>query len=114
MTAATSAVEVVSLPMSRRAPPASLAPPRISGFSTMMYAIVKKVAKPPRISRSTVEPRSEMWKNASSRERGGVSRSSLNSVAMRVPPLAGGVERAPVPSSRRPPGVNDGAGAACC
>src|SRR4029450_9527723 len=36
--------------------------------------MVKKGAKPPRISRSTVEPRSEMWKKASSPERGGVAR----------------------------------------
>src|SRR5215216_5370044 len=38
--------------------------------------MVKKVARPPRISRSTVEPRSEMWKKASSPERGGVPRGS--------------------------------------
>ena len=29
----------------------------INGLSAMMYAIVKKVTRPPRISRATVEPR---------------------------------------------------------
>jgi hypothetical protein len=31
-----------------------------------MYAIVKNVAKPPRTSRETVEPRWVIWKNESS------------------------------------------------
>jgi hypothetical protein len=38
---------------------------RMSGFSTRMYAIVKKVTMPPRISRESVEPRSVMWKKRS-------------------------------------------------
>lgn len=35
---------------------------RMIGFSTMMYAIAKKVAKPPRISRDSVLPRSVIRK----------------------------------------------------
>lgn len=40
----------------------SFALPRMIGFSTMMYAMAKKVAKPPRISRGSVLPRSETRK----------------------------------------------------
>lgn len=45
--------------------------PMMSGLSTTMYAIVKKVTIPPRTSRPTVEPRSEMWKKPSSPPRRG-------------------------------------------
>jgi hypothetical protein len=34
----------------------------MSGLSTTMYAMVKKVANPPRISAPTDEPRAPMWK----------------------------------------------------
>ncbi|CAM5673149.1 hypothetical protein SBADM41S_08624 [Streptomyces badius] len=43
----------------------SFALPRMIGLSTMMYAIAKNVANPPRNSRATVDPRSEILKNRS-------------------------------------------------
>ena len=60
----------------------STAPPRISGFSTTMYAIVKKVARPPRTSRLIVEPRAEISKNRSKPFRGWVGSEGM--------PLSGG------------------------
>src|SRR3954453_24151699 len=65
ITAATRAVEVVSAEIGRDLPVTSLALERISGFSTTMYAIVKKVATPPRISRCRVELRRETEKKRS-------------------------------------------------
>ncbi|GAA3128467.1 hypothetical protein GCM10017687_49440 [Streptomyces echinatus] len=60
--AAVSAVAVTSWPLSRWCPYMSFALLRMIGFSTMMYAIAKKVARPPRISRATELPRSEILK----------------------------------------------------
>ncbi|XYX71183.1 hypothetical protein ACAD37_02068 [Clavibacter nebraskensis] len=47
----------------------ALKPPRISGLSTTMYAIVTKVRTPPRISRAYVDPRFVTSKNRSSAPR---------------------------------------------
>lgn len=60
--AAVRTVAVTSWPLFRWCPYMSFALPRMIGFSTMMYAIAKKVAKPPRISRPRVLPRSEILK----------------------------------------------------
>ena len=45
-----------------RLPRLSGAVPMINGFNAMMYAIVKKVTRPPRISRPMVEPRAVISK----------------------------------------------------
>ena len=39
---------------------------KISGFTARMYAIAKKVTRPPRTSRPKVEPLAEIWKKLSS------------------------------------------------
>lgn len=62
VTAATSTVAVTSSPWSSLWPNLSFAEPRMIGFSTMMYAMAKNVASPPRSSCVTDEPRREMWK----------------------------------------------------
>jgi hypothetical protein len=49
----TSSVLPMNIPLT------SLAVPMIRGFSTTMYAMVKNVTNPPRISRLYVEPRAE-------------------------------------------------------
>ncbi len=59
---AVSAVAVTSWALPRCVPCMSTALARMIGFSTRMYAIVKKVATPPRSSPSGVEPRSEILK----------------------------------------------------
>ncbi len=51
ITAATRAVAVTNCTLSSVSPNLSSAPPRMIGSSTRMYAIVKNVANPPRISR---------------------------------------------------------------
>ena len=66
MTPATRAVAAATIGMAAAglaAPPMkwsvlSVWVPMMSGLSTTMYAIVKNVTSPPRISRATVEPRS--------------------------------------------------------
>lgn len=63
--AAVSTVAVTSWPPSSWCPYMSFALPRMIGFSTMMYAIAKNVANPPRISRATDDPRSEILKKRS-------------------------------------------------
>lgn len=60
MTAATRAVELATWPMSSRRPVMSAAPARMIGLRTTMYAIVKKVATPPRTSVRMSEPRSSI------------------------------------------------------
>jgi hypothetical protein len=60
--AAVRAVAVTSWPLSSWWPYMSFALPRMIGLSTMMYAIAKKVARPPRTSRARVLPRSEILK----------------------------------------------------
>ena len=62
ITAATSAVTAATCGMPSTRPSASGTVPMMSGLSTTMYAIVKKVATPPRTSCCTVEPRSEILK----------------------------------------------------
>ena len=63
MTPATSAVAAATSRTSGTVPPPTKWPvesgwvPMISGFSTTMYAIVKKVTSPPRSSRPRVERR---------------------------------------------------------
>jgi hypothetical protein len=71
MTPATSAVTAATWLTGRKPPNLSVCAgssaklPMISGFSTMMYAIVTKVTRPPRTSRPTVDSRSEILKNRS-------------------------------------------------
>ena len=48
--------------------PATSLPDRIRGLSSRMYAIAMKVVTPPRTSRATVDPRSDMWKYRSSQD----------------------------------------------
>src|SRR4051794_7430231 len=68
ITPATSAVAVAinarlgPSPPPRNLPSSSCTKPMMRGLSTMMYAIVKKVTTPPRISRLTVDPRSVILK----------------------------------------------------
>ena len=50
----------------RYLPSPSFARPMMRGLRATMYAMVKKVTKPPRISLATVEPRSVILKNESS------------------------------------------------
>lgn len=65
--AAANAVAVISPGWLRRLPLTS-SPPRISGLSSRMYAMAMKVVTPPRSSRATVDPRSDMWKYRSSQD----------------------------------------------
>ena len=67
---ATSAVAAASAGMASERPSPSFPLPRISGFNTTMYAIVKNVAKPPRSSRLSVDPRAEIRKKRSKAFRG--------------------------------------------
>jgi hypothetical protein len=52
-------------PPPRKSPLTSFAKPRIRGLRTTMYAIVKKVTTPPRISRLTLDPLSVILKKRS-------------------------------------------------
>lgn len=67
-TAAASAVAVIR-PVRPSRWPSTSGPDSSSGLSSRMYAIAMKVVRPPRSSRATVEPRSDMWKYRSSRVR---------------------------------------------
>ena len=62
MTPATRAVVAAIVEPSANGFPSESGPPRMIGLSTMMYAIVKKVTRPPRISVPTVDPRSVILK----------------------------------------------------
>src|SRR5215211_3163596 len=73
-----------ALPPPRKRPVLSAWVPMISGFSTTMYAIVKNVARPPRTSRLTLEPRAEMAKKRSSALVGGAVAGPPTAVAPSV------------------------------
>ena len=62
---ATSAVPA-AIPWGVIEPSSGTALPRIAGLTTRMYAIAKKVTRPPRTSRPKVEPLAEIWKKLSS------------------------------------------------
>ena len=70
ITPAAKAVAAATCGMPSTVPSRSGLVPMISGLSSTMYAIAKKVTTPARTSVLTVDPRSVMWKKASSPPRG--------------------------------------------
>jgi hypothetical protein len=73
----------------------------MSGLSTTMYAIVKNVTSPPRISRATVEPRSLIRNHCSSVESDRVTSGAVVAFASLSGSLSGSICRTTAAGGRR-------------